>query len=193
MYYQTKITKSILATSAFLLIVALALPVSVFTGNAYAVNPCDGALQAYQDGADETETPECDPNAPPYETKTCPDGSTQHIDALCPNADPSAITSYVCGSGEKTKMYTAINFGCNQAYENGILDLAMAILRFLTNVVGVVLIGATMWAGIQYGASRGDPNMVGAAKKRLFNVFLSLVIFLFSYAIINFLVPGFFG
>lgn len=95
-----------------------------------------------------------------------------------------------CGSGDD-EIKTSFDFGCNQEFQNGIMDLVMAILRQIVNAVGIVLIAVAVFAGIQYGASRGDPNMVTAAKKRLFNVFVSLFIFLLSFSIINFIVPGF--
>lgn len=149
---------------------------------------CKGALQS---GSEGVENGECVP-PPPTEVKDC-NGVEISKDAICPYK-PSSETqpNGICGKGE-TQVVTAINFGCNGVYDNGILDLSMAILRTLVNGVGIVLIGATMWAGIQYGVSRGDPNLVSAAKKRLFNVFISLLIYMFSFAIINFLIPGFFS
>lgn len=154
-----------------------------------ALVPGEGALQSNTEGVAEGE------DAPPaeanYPTKKCGD-LTIHADAVCPYKEADAASAAdVCGQAGKDQVVTSIDFGC-KGEGNGIIDLALAILRLLVNAVGIVLIGVTMWAGIQYGVSRGDPGLVTAAKKRLFNVFISLLLFLFSYVIINFLVPGFF-
>ena len=131
--------------------------------------------------------PELDPTSPYYEGEPEPTGDVSAGFGLSEDAP------YSCGSGDD-EIKTSIDFGCDKAdYQNGIMDLAMAILRQLVNAVGIVLMAIAVFAGIQYGASRGDPNMVTAAKKRLFNVFVSLFIFLLSFTIINYLVPGFFS
>ncbi len=114
---------------------------------------------------------------------------------------------YACGTGED-RVVTSIDFGCrgtdclnnNRAGDSfcvgnhsGIIDLMFAIIRFLSAGVGIVVIASIIFAGIQYTTSRGDPNAAAAAMKRIQNTALALALYIFGYAILNYLIPeGFF-
>ena len=118
---------------------------------------------------------------------------------------------YGCGSDGQSGqglVLTTINFGCKgnacvqgnssygtdptfcNNYHNGILDLSFAIIRFLSDGVGIVIIGSIIVAGIQYTTSQGDPNATSAAMGRIRSSLIALLIFLFTYAILNYVVPG---
>ena len=116
-------------------------------------------------------------------------------------------TDYQCGaagvSGSGTAIKTSIDFGCNgdscvtgktQGYcskpHNGIIDLIFAIIRFLSNGVGIVVIASIVFGGIQYIASGGDPNNTNKAIGRIRSSIIALIIYIFAYAILNYLIPG---
>jgi hypothetical protein len=117
----------------------------------------------------------------------------------------AAAATYACGSG-KERVETSIDFGCYgsqcgkagassfcSADHNGVVDILFAIIRFLSAGVGLVVIGSIVWAGIQYTTSRGDPQASAAAIKRIRNTVIALAIYIFAYAILNYLIPkGFF-
>jgi hypothetical protein len=63
-------------------------------------------------------------------------------------------------------------------------------INFLSIGVGVVVLAMIIIGAIQYSASNGNPQAVNAAKKRIFNAILALIVFAFSYALLNFLIPG---
>ena len=89
-------------------------------------------------------------------------------------------------------MKTSINIGC-KGQGTALTDMAFAIIRFLSIGVGVVIVASTVWAGVQYTTARDDPNAVGAAKERIMNNFIALLVYIFAYAILNFVIPaGFF-
>lgn len=99
-----------------------------------------------------------------------------------------------CGKGEEA-VKTKFNFGCiGNDYDgdqlNPILDVAYAIIRFLSIGVGIVLVGSIIWAGIQYSSSQGNPEQTQAAKNRIQNAVVGLVLYMFIYALIQYLVPG---
>ncbi|HEX7633401.1 MAG TPA: hypothetical protein VF401_03680 [Candidatus Saccharimonadales bacterium] len=97
---------------------------------------------------------------------------------------------YSCGDPATNQdISTAINFGCSHQGP-AMLDLAFAVIRFLSNGAGLVLIGSLVWGGLQYTLSRGDPQSTAMAVNRLRSVVFALVIFLFAYAILNYLIPG---
>jgi hypothetical protein len=70
------------------------------------------------------------------------------------------------------------------------MDMTFAIIRFLTTGVGLVLVASMIWAGMQYTFSRGDPQASANAVTRIRSNVIALLIFIFAYAIINYVVPG---
>jgi hypothetical protein len=111
-----------------------------------------------------------------------------------------------CGSqGDAIK--TSINFGCYGAAcltqssskycskpHNAVVDLLFAIIRFITDGVGLIIIASLVYAGIQYTLSRGNPQELAKANKRIQSTVMALVLFIFAYALLNYVIPnGFFG
>jgi len=96
-----------------------------------------------------------------------------------------------CGSsldGQKP-INTSIDFGC-VGRGNALMDLTFAIIRFLSDGVGLIIIGSLVWAGIQYSGSRGDPQSTASAVNRIQSTFFALLLFIFAYAILNYIIPG---
>lgn len=56
--------------------------------------------------------------------------------------------------------------------------------------VGVVAGFGAAIAGVQYASSKGDPGKTAAAVKRLTQVAIAIILYIFGIAIINWLVPG---
>jgi hypothetical protein len=110
-----------------------------------------------------------------------------------------------CGSG-KDAVSTTIDFGCYgescqtatpDAYCKGnhssVLDLVFALIRFLTDGAGLIIVLGFIIAGIQFTLSRGDPQLRAKAIGRIANVVIALFLFIFAYALLNYVIPnGFF-
>ena len=94
-----------------------------------------------------------------------------------------------CGDVNKNAIVTSIDFGCKHK-GNAIMDLAFAIIRFLTLGAGMVMIASAIVAGIMYTASRGDPQATAKAMGRIYSTVGALLFFIFTYAILNWLVPN---
>lgn len=99
-----------------------------------------------------------------------------------------------CGKGDK-QVQISFDIGClGESYDgeqyNPVLDMLFALLRFVSTGVGIVVTGSIVWAGIQYSTSRGNPQGTEAALKRVYNSVIALLIYIFAFAILNFLVPG---
>lgn len=115
-----------------------------------------------------------------------------------PTPDNPGAATHQCGRGDGNEVKVAFDFGCiggdpnkfDGATLNPIVDIAFAIFRFLSAGAGIVVIGSIVLAGIQYSASKGDPQATGAAIKRISNSLIGLLIYLLMFAIANFLVPG---
>ncbi len=115
------------------------------------------------------------------------------------------VLAHQCGTGEQ-KVTTSINFGCRgeecltnpteaicqggDHTVNGIIDLLFALIRFLSIGVGMVIIASIIVAGIQFTTSSGNPQTTANALNRIRDTAIALLIFIFAYAIINWLVPG---
>jgi len=93
------------------------------------------------------------------------------------------------GAGGSRAINTRFDFGCNGS-QNAITDFFLAITRFLSVGVGLILIIGTIIAGIQFTVSRGDPNKTAEAIKKLYSVGIALLAYIFLFAALNFLVPG---
>jgi hypothetical protein len=119
---------------------------------------------------------------------------------------------YQCGAGSSA-VQTSIDFGCkgdvcnpnNVHYDakasyctdtsntlgaDSITDMVFAIIKLLSDGVGLVIIASLTVAGIQFTSSRGDPQSTATAIKRIQSNVLALFIFFFAYAVLNYLVPG---
>jgi hypothetical protein len=100
---------------------------------------------------------------------------------------------YQCGHG-KNEVKTRFNFGClgDKAPNptSAIEDLLYAIIRFLSAGVGLVVVLAIVLSGIQYSTSEGNPETTQQAKNRIRNAIIGLFIYLFAFALVQWLVPG---
>ena len=137
---------------------------------------------------------------PDGDVANCPKTNTTATPADSTTSDltPLVVTTNTktkgqCGSGSNV-VKTSIDFGCKgDTYPgelNPIIDMAFAFFRFLSAGVGLVVIGSIIVAGIQYTASRGNPQSTQAAIKRITNALIGLLIYIFMFGIANFLVPG---
>ena len=95
--------------------------------------------------------------------------------------------AHCCGSNPQTQI--SINIGC-KSKGNPIMDATFGIIRFLSDGVGIVVVASTVYAGIQYSSSRGDPNASAQAIKRIQSNVIALLIFIFGYALLNYVIPG---
>ena len=73
---------------------------------------------------------------------------------------------------------------------NGIWVLIGTIINVLAIGVLIVATIATIIAGVQYMSARDNPAQVDAAKKRLRNMIIGLVAYIFMYVFFAFIIPG---
>ncbi len=93
------------------------------------------------------------------------------------------------GGGTYPSTNTAIDLGCT-GKGNPIMDMLFGVIRFLAAGVGVVIIGSTIFAGVQYATARDSPEAVQKAKGRIISNLMALLLYIFGYALLNFLIPG---
>lgn len=98
--------------------------------------------------------------------------------------------TYQCGATGKNHVgSTVFDFGCKG--NNGQIEsLLYAIIRFVTYGVGIIITFSIVISGIQYTTAQGDAQTVHKARMRIFNAVIALLLYIFAFAILNYLVPG---
>lgn len=83
---------------------------------------------------------------------------------------------------------------CNSVNINqdncGIVAYVVTFTQFLSAVVGVVIVIMIAVGGIQYASARDNPQAVVGARNRIVNALIALVLYIFSFALLQWLVPG---
>jgi hypothetical protein len=115
----------------------------------------------------------------------CPNTSSANTTSNCNNQ--IELAKKVCGTPPGVP--TSIDFGCISE-GNPITDILFAIIRFLSAGVGIVVIGSIIVGGMQYIGSRGEPQSTSKAIERIRSSVIALIIFIFGYAILNYIIPG---
>ena len=99
-----------------------------------------------------------------------------------------ALAGSTCGTGSDS-VKVSFDIGCS-GKGNPILDATFAIIRFLSDGVGLVIIASLVIAGIQYSSSKGDPQASEKAVKRMRSTVVALILFIFAYPLLNYLMPA---
>ena len=72
----------------------------------------------------------------------------------------------------------------------GIIQIIVTITNFLAAAAAIVIVMMIIVGGIQYSASGADPSKVGAAKGKIINALIALLLLIFGFAFIQWIVPG---
>lgn len=72
----------------------------------------------------------------------------------------------------------------------GIISYIVIITNVLSALVGVIIVTMIIWGGIQYSSAGSDPSKVQAARQKISNALVALVLFVFGFAIVQWLIPG---
>jgi uncharacterized membrane protein YraQ (UPF0718 family) len=73
---------------------------------------------------------------------------------------------------------------------NPIVQDIQTIVNFLSALVGIVVTAALILGGIQYSGSRDNPQAMQAAKGRIQNAIIALVMYFLIFAFLQWLIPG---
>ena len=95
-----------------------------------------------------------------------------------------ADTSTGCGNVETTYIK------CDDNGAGPIVNLILQIVNFLAVGVGIAVVGGITWGGMLYATSNGDSSKAKQGITTIVNSVIGLIVFMFTYALINYLVPG---
>lgn len=136
--------------------------------------------------------------APPrvYATHVCDPGTAKAGQAI-PHTSARAAESFCTGTisaaeaAEANRQAdvdcTAENLSSNNCKIYGYI---VAFIRGLSAMVGIVVVIMVAVGGIQYSASKDNPQATSAAKNRITNALLALLIYIFMFAFLQWIVPG---
>jgi hypothetical protein len=125
----------------------------------------------------------------------CPDGTLVPENTPCSTRPQSNSTSTNDGSAE-------LSGDCNPEQgpdgvapelnsENcGIVGYMVIAINLLSALAGMAIVFSIMFAGYQYMTARDNAGQIQQARQRIIWAISALLIFIFSYALLNFLVPG---
>ncbi|HET9174246.1 MAG TPA: hypothetical protein VFN56_03115 [Candidatus Saccharimonadales bacterium] len=150
---------------------------SDYSGTAYQ-GACSGVKDTYGNAVDSSKY--C------YIVSAGDNGKTLYQPVDC-TMIISSSTGYPCGAPGQ-QVHTSIDLGC-KGKGNPILDMTFGIIRFLSYGVGFIVVASIIVAGIQYTTSQGDPQAAAAAEKRIKSTVSALLIYIFAYAILNYVIP----
>ncbi len=73
---------------------------------------------------------------------------------------------------------------------NGVTSLLFDIINFLAVGVGIAVAGGIAWGGFRYSQANGNSSKTQEAVHIIMNSIIGLLLFIFMYALLNWLVPG---
>ena len=90
--------------------------------------------------------------------------------------------------GEKQFRDCLAQYAVSEA--NPIIKRINTIVKFLSGLVAVVITGVIILGGIQYSMAGDKAEAVTAAKKRIYNALIALVVFILMFTFLQWLIPG---
>jgi len=74
--------------------------------------------------------------------------------------------------------------------DNAIFLYITAILKVVSGLAGIATLGGIVWAAVLFVTARANASQVEKARLIMVNSILGLLLFIFMYAILQYLVPG---
>jgi hypothetical protein len=72
----------------------------------------------------------------------------------------------------------------------GIIRIVVDVTNFLSAIAGIALVASLMISGYLYMTARDNAGQIEKAKARIVQTLIALIVFIFMYALLNFLIPG---
>lgn len=79
---------------------------------------------------------------------------------------------------------------CDKRGGNPVMSLILQVINFMAIGVGIIVVGGIVWGAMLYTTSNGDSGKSQQGITTIVNAVIGLLLFVFTYAIINYLVPG---
>ncbi len=123
-----------------------------------------------------------------YAGRCCPNNTVPDATGACP--------ANVIGGVGCVKIALPFTNGGSRCVDNSsgtggaVINYLRQVLAVMSGAIGLVIVLMLVIGGVQYITSIADPARVKAAKNRIQNAIIALVLYLCMFAILSFLVPG---
>lgn len=135
--------------------------------------------------ADEHDRPElCDQLEDPSSLPECTGNRSTSTGNTGSNDDPFQTQADIDGDCEPAQGEALSADNCE------IIRYVLIITNALSVLVGIVVVLMIVIGGIQYSTSGSNPQAVAAAKKRIGQALLALVVYFLLFAFLQWIVPG---
>ena len=104
------------------------------------------------------------------------------LSALLP-ATPALAASTVCNNNDQTSLQNCL-------HKNPIIHDLNTIVNVLGGLVGIIVIGSLIFAGIQYSFAGANQQAAVNARNRIISAMIAFGAFLLIYAFVQWLIPG---
>lgn len=74
--------------------------------------------------------------------------------------------------------------------DNPIVAFLKTVIQFMAFGIGIALVGGLVTGGVVYMTARANPQQVQKAEEIIRNAIIGIVLYVFMFAIVNFLIPG---
>jgi hypothetical protein len=96
----------------------------------------------------------------------------------------AAVSCVKQGANEKTSFKWAAD-GCADT-----TDLINTVIKFFSAIVGLAVVGGIMYGGFLYATANGSSSKTQQGIAVIVNAVIGLLVYIFLFALTNFLVPG---
>jgi hypothetical protein len=155
-----------------------------------------GGVPSSGTGATPTKT-NCGPGGSGVGTPECVDaaGSDSSSDAALCGKSKTTLSVNLADQKEicydKCKLSGASNDpGCSDISKNPIYVYMKNIINIMTVGVAIVVVLMIVIRGLQYSWARDNAQKTTEAKDGIVNAIVAILLYIFAYAILNFLIPG---
>lgn len=123
--------------------------------------------------------------------KTVAAGSAAVVAAGVKAGVASAITTF-CPDGSEAgaEGLKGCNDMTNKSNTNDLMKTVNQIINIVIGVIGFAAVAMTIYGGVQYTTSAGDPGKVKKAKDTIMYGIVGLVVAILAFAIVNFVLSS---
>lgn len=119
----------------------------------------------------------------------CTVNSNQSTIVFCTNSDDTG-TSNGLSTARDTGDCKASSYKDLNQDNCEMIHIIAVVTKALSGIAGLVIIAMIILGGIQYSAAGPDPSKVQAAKQKMVNALLALLLLVFGFSLLQWLVPG---
>ena len=104
---------------------------------------------------------------------------------------PGPVIDDSCGTPTSIiKCDTIVDKDGKTIKNNGIVVLLTMAIKIMTGLVGAIAVVMLIYAGLIYATAADSQEKVKQSKEYITNVVIGLLLYIFLFAILNYLIPG---